>query len=59
MFQPSPKLVMQEFATISVSSGLCPLHWDDKTIKMVAMIAVASWMSGLLVGWNLRKMIAR
>ena len=39
--------------------GLCPLHWDDKTIKMVAMIAVASWMSGLFVGWNLRKMIAR
>lgn len=38
---------------------LCPLHWDDKTIKMVAMIAVASWMSGLFVGWNLRKMIAR
>lgn len=38
---------------------LCPLHWDDKTIKMVAMIAVASWMSGLFVGWNLRKMIAQ
>lgn len=38
---------------------LCPLHWDDKTIKMVAMIAVASWMSGIFVGWNLRKMLAR
>ncbi|CAK9041070.1 Damage response protein 1, partial [Durusdinium trenchii] len=38
---------------------LCPLHWDDKTIKMVAMIAVASWISGIFVGWNLRKMIAR
>ena len=38
---------------------LCPLHWDDKTIKMVMMIAAASWLSGLFVGWNLRKMIAR
>lgn len=38
---------------------LCPLHWDDKTVKMVAMIAVASWVSGIFVGWNLRKMIAR
>mmetsp|Transcript_53565 Transcript_53565/g.96114 ORF Transcript_53565/g.96114 Transcript_53565/m.96114 type:complete len:486 (+) Transcript_53565:91-1548(+) len=34
---------------------LCPLHWDDKTIKMVVMIAVTSWMSGIFVGWNLRR----
>eukprot|EP00439_Symbiodinium_sp_Y106_P079710 s470_g18.t1 len=36
---------------------LCPLHWDDKTIKMVFMIAAASWMSGVFIGWNLRKML--
>ncbi|CAE7506572.1 vem-1 [Symbiodinium natans] len=38
---------------------LCPLHWDDKTIKMVCMIAAASWMSGIFIGWNLRKMLVR
>jgi len=36
---------------------LCPLHWDDKTIKMVVMIAFTSWMSGIFVGWNLRRAI--
>jgi len=38
---------------------LCPLHWDDKTIKMVVMIAAASWVSGLFVGWNLRKILVK
>mmetsp|Transcript_8163 Transcript_8163/g.19481 ORF Transcript_8163/g.19481 Transcript_8163/m.19481 type:complete len:487 (-) Transcript_8163:88-1548(-) len=38
---------------------LCPLHWDDKTIKMVFMIAAASWMSGVFIGWNLRKMLVK
>eukprot|EP00931_Biecheleriopsis_adriatica_P107991 TRINITY_DN82323_c0_g1_i1.p1 TRINITY_DN82323_c0_g1~~TRINITY_DN82323_c0_g1_i1.p1 ORF type:complete len:484 (-),score=113.40 TRINITY_DN82323_c0_g1_i1:53-1504(-) len=36
---------------------LCPLHWDDKTIKMVVMIAITSWVSGIAVGWNLRKIL--
>eukprot|EP00933_Yihiella_yeosuensis_P046027 TRINITY_DN41491_c0_g1_i1.p1 TRINITY_DN41491_c0_g1~~TRINITY_DN41491_c0_g1_i1.p1 ORF type:complete len:496 (-),score=105.93 TRINITY_DN41491_c0_g1_i1:195-1682(-) len=36
---------------------LCPLHWDDKTIKMVIAIAITSWMSGVFVGWNLRKQL--
>eukprot|EP00440_Ansanella_granifera_P076517 gb/GFBE01083032.1/.p1 GENE.gb/GFBE01083032.1/~~gb/GFBE01083032.1/.p1 ORF type:complete len:491 (+),score=122.77 gb/GFBE01083032.1/:1-1473(+) len=36
---------------------LCPLHWDDNTIRMVVVIAVASWASGIFIGWNLRKII--
>mmetsp|Transcript_128441 Transcript_128441/g.287164 ORF Transcript_128441/g.287164 Transcript_128441/m.287164 type:complete len:495 (+) Transcript_128441:61-1545(+) len=34
---------------------LCPLHWDDNTIKMIILIAAASWVSGVFVGWKLHK----
>ncbi|CAE8741283.1 unnamed protein product, partial [Polarella glacialis] len=36
---------------------LCPLHWDDKTVKMLIIVAVTSWISGIFVGWNLRKIM--
>lgn len=36
---------------------ICPLHWDDNTIKMVFVVAACSWLSGIFVGWNLRKML--
>lgn len=36
---------------------LCPLHWDDKTIKIMIVIAVTSWLSGVFVGWNLRRQL--
>jgi len=32
---------------------LCPLHWDDKTVKMLIVVAGASWLNGLLIGWKL------
>jgi len=32
---------------------LCPLHWDDKTMKMLVVVAVASWLNGVLIGWKL------
>jgi len=36
---------------------LCPLHWDDQTIKMLILVAAVSWTSGAFVGWNLHKQL--
>lgn len=34
---------------------LCPLHWDEKMIKILLIVAVCSWTSGVFIGWRLRK----
>mmetsp|Transcript_5807 Transcript_5807/g.17177 ORF Transcript_5807/g.17177 Transcript_5807/m.17177 type:complete len:93 (+) Transcript_5807:3-281(+) len=36
---------------------LCPLHWDGETMKAFALVAVASWLSGIFIGWNLHKQL--
>merc|ERR1719419_1628404 len=36
---------------------LCPLHWDDHTIKVFLIVAALSWASGIFVGWNLHKQL--
>lgn len=36
---------------------LCPLHWDEQTIKVLAFVAAISWTSGVLVGWNLHRQL--
>eukprot|EP00443_Scrippsiella_acuminata_P008103 CAMPEP_0115276092 /NCGR_PEP_ID=MMETSP0270-20121206/56536_1 /TAXON_ID=71861 /ORGANISM="Scrippsiella trochoidea, Strain CCMP3099" /LENGTH=491 /DNA_ID=CAMNT_0002692671 /DNA_START=20 /DNA_END=1495 /DNA_ORIENTATION=+ len=38
-------------------SRLCPLHWDASTMKAIVVVAVASWFSGIFVGWNLHKQL--
>merc|ERR1712151_1073318 len=27
---------------------MCPVHWDDNTMKMILVVAAVSWMSGFL-----------
>jgi len=34
---------------------LCPLHWDDNTTRLLIVVAAAAWLSGIFVGWQLRK----
>lgn len=38
-------------------SRLCPLHWDASTMKAFVVVAVASWFSGIFIGWNLHKQL--
>lgn len=37
---------------------LCPLHWDEQTIKTLIIVALCSWTSGVFVGWNLHRQLA-
>lgn len=37
---------------------LCPLHWDNETMKAFAIVAGLSWLSGLFVGWTLHRQLA-
>lgn len=34
---------------------LCPLHWDDNTMRLLVLIAATSWVSGIFIGWNLHR----
>mmetsp|Transcript_46603 Transcript_46603/g.110825 ORF Transcript_46603/g.110825 Transcript_46603/m.110825 type:complete len:507 (+) Transcript_46603:108-1628(+) len=34
---------------------LCPLHWDDQTMKLLLCVASIAWFSGIFIGWNLHK----
>mmetsp|Transcript_65197 Transcript_65197/g.121542 ORF Transcript_65197/g.121542 Transcript_65197/m.121542 type:complete len:495 (-) Transcript_65197:65-1549(-) len=36
---------------------LCPLHWDDNTMKLLVCIASVAWCSGIFIGWNLHKQL--
>jgi len=36
---------------------LCPLHWDDNTTRLLLLVAAASWISGIFVGWQLHKQL--
>jgi len=38
---------------------LCPLHWDDQTMKAFLIVAAVSWFSGVWIGWNLHKQVVR
>jgi len=38
-------------------SLLCPLHWDEQTTRLIAIVAGLAWLSGIFIGWNLRKTI--
>jgi len=33
---------------------LCPVHWDDNTMKLILFVAAISWASGFFVGYKLR-----
>uniref|UniRef100_A0A7S1AUZ1 Cytochrome b5 heme-binding domain-containing protein n=1 Tax=Noctiluca scintillans TaxID=2966 RepID=A0A7S1AUZ1_NOCSC len=50
--------------TGSASSGdslfyrLCPFHWDETTTKAIMWIALAAWGSGVIVGWQLQKLVS-
>lgn len=37
---------------------LCPLHWDNQTMKVVAVAAGISWCHGVFIGWFLHKQVA-
>lgn len=34
---------------------LCPLHWDSRFMKLVAICCTISWCSGLFCGWFLHR----
>jgi predicted heme/steroid binding protein len=33
---------------------LCPVHWDDNTMKLILVVAALSWASGFFVGYKIR-----
>jgi len=38
-------------------SKLCPLHWDNATMKAFVIAACTCWLHGIFVGWMLHKQI--
>jgi len=36
---------------------LCPLHWDWRTTKLVAVVAALAWLHGAFMGWLLRRQL--
>merc|ERR1712032_278980 len=34
--------------------ALCPVHWDAQTLKLLAIVAICSCVSGMTIGWALR-----
>jgi heme oxygenase len=49
--------VESKAATRSLLDLLCPLHWDRQTTRVVTIVAAVAWLSGIFIGWNLRKTI--